>query len=168
MHQEERARRSRSALGDNHQSATLTPAKGLRGLADARAEPQARLGQSSSPPIAPLTPDSPTGIERTTPPPTRQLRRQLQPAEVDELVAAYLAGDAVNDLAQQFGVHRTTVMAHLARREAKRPTTSAKWDDDTLAAAARLYADGASLNDVGARFGVHASTVANRFHHAGV
>lgn len=84
------------------------------------------------------------------------------------MVAAYLAGDTVNDLAQQFRVHRTTVMAHLTRRNIERPTMSANWDQDTLAAAARLYASGASLTNVGASFGVHASTVANRFHHAGV
>ena len=51
------------------------------------------------------------------------------------MVAAYLSGDTVNDLARQFGAHRTTVMAHLSRRNVKRPVTStAKWDDDTLAA----------------------------------
>ena len=59
-------------------------------------------------------------------------------------------------------------MTHLKRRAAKRPTTSPKWDDNTLAAAAGLYANGASLTEVGARFGIHASTVANRFQHAAV
>ncbi len=86
------------------------------------------------------------------------------------MVAAYLSGDTVNDLAQRFGVHRTTVMAHLTRRETTRPeaSTTVKWDDETFCAAALLYAGGASLSQVGARFGVHASTVANRLHHAGV
>ena len=86
------------------------------------------------------------------------------------MVAAYLSGDTVNDLARQFGVHRTTVMAHLTRRETMRPETSTatNWDDDTLAAAARLYANGASLAQVGPRLGVHASTVATRFQLAGV
>ena len=85
------------------------------------------------------------------------------------MVAAYLLGHTVNDLARKFGVHRTTVLAHLTRREAKRPEAPlAKWDDDTLASAARLYGEGSSLSDVGERFGVHASTIANRFQHAGV
>ena len=54
------------------------------------------------------------------------------------MVAAYLAGDTVNDLARQFGVHQTTVMAHLWRREAKRRTMSAKCDDETLGATLRV------------------------------
>ena len=106
-----------------------------------------------APSLARPSADSPTLVEPTIPPaPLRQLSRRLQPREVDELVAAYLADDIVNDLAQQFAVHRTTVMAHLARREAKRAETStAMWDDDRLVAAAWLYTSGASLAQVGAR-----------------
>ncbi len=31
------------------------------------------------------------------------------------MVASYRSGDTVNDVAEQFSVHRTTVMAHLKR-----------------------------------------------------
>ncbi len=131
---------------------------------------QARLGHYSNPALGQPTADSSAAVERTTPPtPRAQLPRRLQTIEVDEMVAAYLAGDTVNDLAQRFGVHRTTVMAHLTRRAAKRPEISTvKWDDETLVAAAHLYTSGASLSRVGERFGVHASTIANRFQRAGV
>ena len=60
------------------------------------------------------------------------------PKQPDELVAAYLARETVNDLARQFGVHRTTVMAHVKRREAKRPTMSAKCEDEMLGATLRV------------------------------
>jgi hypothetical protein len=42
--------------------------------------------------------------------------RQLQPAEIDELVAAYQAGSMVRQLAGQFGIYRSTVGRHLAAR----------------------------------------------------
>lgn len=67
------------------------------------------------------------------------------------MVASYRSGDTVNDVAEQFSVHRTTVMTHLKRRGRKRPeATATNYDDGTLAAAARLYANGAFLAEVGA------------------
>jgi DNA-directed RNA polymerase specialized sigma24 family protein len=94
------------------------------------------------------------------------VQHRLRATEVDEVVAAYLAGERVNDLAARFGVHRTTVMAHLARRGAKRPTRD--WDTGALGTAAALYNQGLSLAAVADRFGINPSTVANRFRRAGV
>jgi transposase len=95
------------------------------------------------------------------PAPSRTQKR-LRGVEVDELVAAYQTGDSIEGLAEHFGVHRTTVMAHLRRREVELRAAFTAWDHDDLRAAAAHYASGASLASVAARFGVDPSTVANR------
>jgi hypothetical protein len=105
------------------------------------------------------------GREQARPSPAQ---KQLCRAEVDELVDAYRAGDCVAELAERFGVHRTTATAHLRRRQVDFRAAFTAWDHDALTAAAALYASGASLAAVAARFGVDASTVANRFRRAGV
>lgn len=87
--------------------------------------------------------------------------------EVDELVAAYKAGDGLEELAERFGVHRTTVRAHLERGKIERRTASTAWDHAALTAAAH-YASGESLAAVAVRFGVDPSRVANRFRRAGI
>lgn len=46
---------------------------------------------------------------------TRQVQIRLTKAEVDELVKARQGGALIKELAEQFGIHRTTVMAHLKR-----------------------------------------------------
>lgn len=84
------------------------------------------------------------------------------------MVAAYRAGASVEELAERFGVHRTTAVAHLRLRQVQRRAAFTAWDHDDLSAAAAHYASGASLASVAARFGVDPSTVANRFRRAGV
>ena len=44
-----------------------------------------------------------------------QQQRRLTPVEVDKLVQERVDGQTIATLARQFGVHRTTVMAHLRR-----------------------------------------------------
>lgn len=85
-----------------------------------------------------------------------------------QLIAAYTAGDSVEQLAERFGVHRTTVIAHLDRRKIERRTAPTAWDHAALTAAAASYVSGESLAAVAARFGVDPSTVANRFRRAGI
>jgi hypothetical protein len=101
------------------------------------------------------------------PNPSRAQKR-LHGEQVDELVAAYRAGDSADELAERFGVHRTTAMAHLRRRQVELRAGFTAWDHNALTAAAALYASGASLAAVATGFGVDASTVANRFRRAGV
>jgi len=48
----------------------------------------------------------------------RQRQYRLTTAEAQELVAARVAGATINDLADRFQVHRTTVMSHLSKAEA--------------------------------------------------
>jgi len=97
---------------------------------------------------------------------TRQVQRRLRPSEIDQLLAAYLAGDLVRDIAARFGLSRTTVIGHVTRRGLPHRADN-DWTPDELAAAASLYAAGHSLAEVGLRLGVNASTVANRFRNAG-
>ena len=50
----------------------------------------------------------------------KQRQRRLQPDEIDQLVAAYQAGASTYGLADQFGITRHTVAAHLNRRGVER------------------------------------------------
>ena len=97
----------------------------------------------------------------------RQAQRGLKPAEISQLLTAYLAGDRINDIAAEFKVSRTTVIDHVNRSGLPRRRDQA-WTAEELSTAAGDYSNGRSLADVGARLGVNASTVASRFRDAGV
>jgi transposase len=84
------------------------------------------------------------------------------------LIATYRAGATISQLAADFGVHRTTVAAHLDRRRIPRHIERTAWDDGTLRKAAELYVTGLSLAEVASRYEIDAQTVANRFRRAGV
>jgi hypothetical protein len=51
----------------------------------------------------------------------RQHQRRLKPNEIDALAGAYIRGETLDALAEMFGIHRTTVLAHLKRRGLRRP-----------------------------------------------
>ena len=89
------------------------------------------------------------------------------PSDADDLIAAYQAGATLNQLADHYGIHRTTVAAHLDRHGAPRHDDRTAWDEGALEEAAEMYAAGLSLVDVASRFGIDAQTVANRFRRAG-
>ena len=95
-------------------------------------------------------------------------QRRLSPTDLDDLLDAYQGGVTINQLAVEFGIHRTTVAGHLDRHGVPRHSKKTAWDDETLTQAAELYATGVSLADVAHQFGVDAQTVANRFRRAGV
>ena len=95
-------------------------------------------------------------------------QRRLSPTDIDDLVDVYRAGATMNQLAVEFGIHRTTVAGHLDRHGVARHSQLTGWDDDILREATKLYATGLSLADVAHQFGVDAQTVANRFRRAGV
>ena len=73
----------------------------------------------------------------------------------------------MNDIAARFGVNRTTVISHVARRGLPRRCEYG-WSESELHGAAHLYAAGHSLASVGQRFGVDPSTVANCFRRLGI
>ena len=94
-------------------------------------------------------------------------QRRLCPSTADDLIAAYQAGATLNQLADHYGIHRTTVAAHVDRHGAPRHDDRTAWDEGALEEAAEMYAAGLSLVDVASRFGIDAQTVANRFRRAG-
>jgi transposase-like protein len=83
-------------------------------------------------------------------------QRRLSPTDLDDLLDAYRAGATINQLAAEFGIHRTTVAGHLDRHGVPRHSEQTAWDDDALRRAAELYATGSSLADIAHRFGVDA------------
>jgi lambda repressor-like predicted transcriptional regulator len=95
-------------------------------------------------------------------------QRRLSPTDIGDLIAAYQAGASIRELAADFGVHRTTVAAHLDLNRIRRLHALTDWADDTLREAAELYKTGSSLADVAARYGIDPKTVASRFKRAGV
>lgn len=89
----------------------------------------------------------------------------LSPVQVDELVALYLNGMTLVELAKRFSVHRRTVAAHLVRRSI--PIRRGGLDEKHVAEATRLYADGLTLTEVGMRFGVSQQAVRRAIAAAG-
>jgi transposase len=94
----------------------------------------------------------------------QQRRRRLRPAE---LVAEYTAGSTARELAEQFGILRTTVVAHLERQGVTGPQRRGLQPAEILEAA-RLYADGWSAAQVSKNFGVSNHTVSAALRKAGV
>ena len=88
---------------------------------------------------------------------TKRTFRRLEPDRVAELLVAYEGGVSINDLAEQFGLHRSTVLDHLNRSPARRRYPAL--DKHGVAVTIELYHNGLSLRDVGLTLGVHASTV---------
>lgn len=134
-----------------------------------KTRPSHALEHYSNP--APETAEAPRPKQaRGTPPPAAPHRTQsrLRAHDVDALTDAYRAGATIKELAEQYGIARTTVMAHLDRRHVQRRLVAKQWDDDALAAAANSYALGSSLADIASEHNLDPKTVANRFRRAGV
>jgi hypothetical protein len=97
---------------------------------------------------------------------TRGVARRLRPDEVAQLAAKYQEGATVNDLAERFKIHRTTVSAHLHLHGAQMRNRG--MTEQQTVEAARLYRQGWSLARIGARFGVDGSTVWRDLRQLGV
>jgi hypothetical protein len=89
--------------------------------------------------------------------PRRPRPRKLSADEVTEVVAAYLAGGRVVELAARFGIRRQRVSELLARESVTLRPVGLKPGD--IASAVRLYQDGWSVARLGAQFGVDGTTV---------
>jgi hypothetical protein len=107
-------------------------------------------------------------VEEERPGVAKEHQQRLRAEEIDELVAAYEAGCTVPDLVAQFGIHRTTVLAHLERRGIGRRAHQRKLTDVQVAAASRLYESGVSLAELGQRFDVNPATMNKELRRAGV
>jgi uncharacterized protein (DUF433 family) len=96
---------------------------------------------------------------------SRQTQRRLGPEEVADLVSEYATGRTIGDLATDFGIHRTTVLAHLERQGVKRRSGIITGN---LPVATLLYEQGWSLMKIGEHFGVDGETVRQALRKAGV
>jgi transposase-like protein len=95
------------------------------------------------------------GTRRSEPRSAVRRSRQLTKDEVGSLVAARLAGAEINELAEQFGVHRATVISLLGRAGAPhRRRQGRRLSPDRLVAAGELYVSGVNLIEVAAQFDV--------------
>lgn len=111
---------------------------------------------------APDDPESASVMSR----PRVQTQRHLDGDGQAKVVAGYQEGKTMNDVARQFGLHRTTVRAILDRAGATvrpREMSSAQ-----VNLAVKLYAEGLSLQAVGERLGFNAQTIANRLQNQGL
>ena len=83
------------------------------------------------------------------------VQRRLSRPEIEALVADYEAGGRVGELARVYGIHRTTVSAHVARAgKTRSQLTEAQVDE-----AVRPYEQGWSLRAVGRQLDVADKTV---------
>jgi hypothetical protein len=103
----------------------------------------------------------PTSLDRSS---SDKLR--LGTEEIQQLLTAYQDGATANQLAESFGVHRTTALDHLARNGVARRINVRKLDDHQVAIAADLYRAGKSLVTVAQHLGVNASTIARELRAA--
>jgi lambda repressor-like predicted transcriptional regulator len=94
------------------------------------------------------------------------IQRRLSSTDTDDLIAGYRSGTTINELADRYGIHRSTVAASLDRHHVERHHSETAWTSETLADAADLYAGGLSLAAVAARYGIDPETAANRFRRA--
>lgn len=81
------------------------------------------------------------------------------------LVAAYLDGERIDDLAERYDIHRSTVMAKL--RRAGVPKYSG-WSDETTNEARDLYEAGFSITEISEKMGRARTTIGNHLRAAGV
>lgn len=109
-------------------------------------------------------------LEAPAPTPSRQDRprraRQLGDDQIQQLIAGYLSGATVYELAEVFGIERRTVSTILHRHDV--PMRRRGLTDDQVSDAERLYNEGWSLARIGERMDVAADTVRKRLLEYGV
>ena len=98
--------------------------------------------------------------------PPRQHQRRLRPDELGRLVADYVAGVEVIELARRYGIARQTVLEQMRRQGVPRrhPRLSA----DDAERVADLYRSGDSLATIGGVFDVDPGTVRRALMKLGV
>ena len=95
----------------------------------------------------------------------KQPQRRLDESEVGALIGAHGEGKGLDELASEFGVHRTTVMNHLDRAGVERRSG---FVERHLDEARVLYESGRSLADVGLQLGVSGDTIRLAFRAHGI
>jgi hypothetical protein len=111
----------------------------------------------------------PTGLgnEPTLPSPRKRLKahRRLSRLQSAELVSRYEAGELVAELAQAFGIHRTTVIACLRRDGVPRYSG---WTENTTAEARAPYESGHTIAEISERMKRSKTTIARHLRSDGV
>jgi transposase len=92
--------------------------------------------------------------------------RKLSTDKLGELVDRYRRGALASELAERFGIHRQTVVAHL-KREGVTVRPQVKLTASMVEQAAALYASGLSTAAIGKKYGVDASTVGDALKRVG-
>ena len=99
-------------------------------------------------------------------PKVRQRQVRLGADAQEGLVSAYLDGETIDQLAERFGIHRTTAITILDRHGIHRRYRLLQ--GEALQVAFELYAAGRSLAEVGRHFGLDPSTVQRTFAREGI
>ncbi len=97
---------------------------------------------------------------------SRQAQRRLLPKEIDELVAAYLAGATALALASKHSIHRTTVLAILERHQVAR--RGRVLTSDHIGRAVSAYASGRSCASIAQELRANPETIRQALLKAGV
>jgi DNA-binding MarR family transcriptional regulator len=84
---------------------------------------------------------------------------RLSPFEIARLVTRYQAGSKIRELAEEFGVHKHTVSAHLARQGIPTRIGGRIVDEAAALEIIRLYAGGQTMDAIAAELGIAQSTV---------
>lgn len=100
-------------------------------------------------------PDAPPTEHASRP---HRTARQLRPAEIDELAAAFQAGTSITELADQYGIYRVTVGRHLRARGLDTSPPPALTGAQVITAG-RLYSAGWKLSELAKHFKVGDETV---------
>ncbi|ATQ27324.1 helix-turn-helix domain containing protein [Rhodococcus ruber] len=106
-------------------------------------------------------------LERRTSVARPRANRKLAPDEIEALVRRYRDGATVYELAEEFGMHRQTVSAHL-HREGVVLRSRVRMTPQLLARATELYEAGWSTVQIGKELGLGTSTVGKALKRAGV
>ena len=101
--------------------------------------------------------DQTSGHRLESRPHTRGIARRLSESDVTELVTRYREGATVYDLAERFGIHRTTVSGHLHRRGVVMRRLGL--DEQQVDLAIRLYEQGWSVARISSHCGTNGGTV---------
>ena len=113
-------------------------------------------------------PAPPADAVPTRPAPwTRQRQVRLEAEAVAALIARYLGGEPVPELAAAFGISETTLYAHLERARVGGRQYRKLWGSQLEEAIAR-HAAGESVRAIARELGLHRDTVRRALQGAGV
>jgi DNA invertase Pin-like site-specific DNA recombinase len=95
-----------------------------------------------------------------------QAQKRLDPEQIARLIADYEAGEPVNDLAEAYGLHRSTVLNHLKRQSVRRRRSRLTALD--VEKIVGLYTSGESVEAIAVELRFRATTVRRALVKAGV